>query len=282
VLAAVGVDVPWCDHQFVATPTIPICALCGQSPTSSPSQLEQWIGCRRKHAYNRSRARTPSGPAAYFGTQCHTACENWLNDRTPPDPTTPVGRTVLPALALLPLPQTPGMIVEATARPNLLGVQWHMRVDLVHGYIPGVVVCVDDHKTTGDIHKNAKDAQTLSTTDPQGIAYTHWAAETFDVPLVVGTWRYMQRDAKAKPRPVIFTITRTDAAKRFARMHVDYVLPMVRSRVLPPEALPRDGLENGFCSAFGKCDHLDECHATLTPHERAKAALVQLRKAAPP
>jgi hypothetical protein len=266
-----------CEHHWLATPVLPVCIHCGRTPHASPSQLETWIGCQRKHAYNRSRPRQPSGPAAQYGDVCHTVLEDWERDGTPPDANTDHGRTCLPALPLLPLPRTPGMLVEHTAKPTMLGVDWFMRMDLLYGYVPKQSIVVHDHKTTGDIAENAKTPEELSTTDPQGISYLYWATETFDVPLGIGCWLYLERGKKpAKPRPVIFTITRDEARRRFAIMHVTYVLPMVRSRPYPPETFPRN---LDYCDAFGRCAHMTECHSTLTDQERNQHALVQLRKA---
>lgn len=270
----------WCDHVYAATPLLPVCTKCGRTPSASPSGVETWAGCRRKHAYRRSRPRKQNRFAA-AGDVGHKFAENWLRDGTPPDATDPIGRVMIGGLHLLPMPRAPGLVVEHKVQANLLGVMWSMRIDYLHGFVQNQLVCVGDHKTTRSISDFAKDADELAA-HPQGIAYPHWAAETFDVPFVVCQWTYYQRDGKAPPRPVVFVVSRDEARDRFTRMHVEHVLPMVRSFAHPPEDFPRDGIDNGFCYAFGECEHIAECHANLTPDERQRLALVQLRRAAAP
>lgn len=267
----------YCAHTFVATPTIPVCLECGQTPQASPSQIESWRGCQRKHAYRRSRPRTQNR-FAEAGTQAHDMLESWLRDAIPPPVAEhALARAVAQGLHLLPMPRTPGLVVEHNAKPMLLGVQWNMKLDYLYGYVPGEVVCIGDHKTTRSISEFAKTPETLATEDPQGLAYAYWAAEEFNVPRVVGQWTYYQRDGGAKPKPVVFVVARDEVRERFTAMHHADVVPMVRSRTLAPEELPRN-LEH--CTAFGGCAFVDECHAGITPHELASAALVQLRRPA--
>lgn len=270
-----GRRVSYCDHTFVSTPTLPVCTSCGQTPNASPSQLETWIGCKRKHAYRRSRPRTQNKYAAY-GTDVHAHLESWLRDGTAPDLSSQEGRTAMAGLHLLPMPRTPGLIVEPRLQPTMLGVRWDMRIDYLCGYVPDRVIVVGDHKTTRSISEYAKTPETLATEDPQGIAYTYWAAHAFRVSHVVGQWTYYQRDGKHAAKPVLFVVSRDDVTARFTRMHHEHVLPMVRSRASPPEDLPRN-LDH--CDAFGRCPYIDECHAGLTPTEQAAYALKQIRKA---
>lgn len=267
-----------CQHQWQPTSTIPVCALCGRVPNASPSQVETWLGCRRKHSYSRVRPRERENSAAAYGERCHTIAEAWLRDHVTPDLTTPEGRTVYAGIDFLPVPRTPGLVIEHRATPTLLGVPWDMRLDYMFGYEPGRCIVIGDHKTTGSISDHAKAAELLATTDPQGIAYSHWAAEEFQVPIVIGQWTYYQRDARRKARPVVFTITREQARERFTAMHESAVMPMVSSRVNAPELMPRDGLSNGHCSAYGGCPYQTECHAGITPAEHAASALHQLRR----
>lgn len=267
-----------CHHRYVATPTIPICIHCGKPPNASPSQIETWRDCQRKHAYSRVRPRGQNASAAY-GERCHTIAEAWLRDGTPPDPTTPEGRTVLSGIHYLPMPRTPGLLIEHRATPTIFGVPWDMRLDYILPSPASGSVLIGDHKTTGDIAEHAKDTDTLSTTDPQGISYGYWAVDEFKVDFVVGQWTYYQRDAKAAARPVVFSISRTDVVERFAQMHVTDVLPMVRSRVLVPEELPRN---LAACSKYGGCPYRDECLANVPAVDIAASALTKLRRAHAP
>ena len=289
---------PRCDHQWFFAPPLqlPVCVRCGREPTASPSQVETWRDCQRKWAYSRVREKTEH-PSAAYGTRCHKLLEDWLIKRIPPPNDTPEGKTVWTGLHLIPTPWTPGLGIEERATPVLGGpplaralgledgalgpsVAWDMRKDFRYGYTPdgGGVLVIGDHKTTGDIAKYAKTAETLSTTDPQGIAYTHDSAEHYDVAWVVGQWVYYQRDAKAKAKPVTFSISRQQARERFAKMHVEEVVPMVRARAAPIESLPRN---LDACNSYGGCPYQRECHATITPEESAATLLTQIRGARP-
>jgi hypothetical protein len=280
-----------CSHQWLLVDTgptaLPVCTLCGRQPTASPSQVETWRDCQRKWAYSRIRPRKFNASAA-FGERGHTVAEDWLRDGKPPDANTPEGRCILTGIALLPPPRpaTPDLMIEHRPKAsdggpvNLggLGIGWDMRLDFVHSYVPGVSVTYGDHKTTGDIAENAKTPEVLTTIDPQGIAYGHWAAETFDVPVAHGHWNYYQRDAKVPARAVTFTAERAHLAQRFREMHEREVLPMVRARALPPEALPRT---LSACTKYGGCDYQAECLADVSPLELAAASLEKLRGTTP-
>lgn len=274
-----------CSHQWLLVDTgptaLPVCTLCGRQPTASPSQVETWRDCQRKWVYSRVRPRKFNAAAA-FGERGHTVAEDWLRDGKPPDANTPEGRCILTGIALLPPPRpaTPDLMIEHRVVADLggLGIGWDMRLDFVHSYVPGVSVTYGDHKTTGDIAENAKTPEVLTTIDPQGIAYGHWAAETFDVPVAHGHWNYYQRDGKVPARAVTFTAERAHLAQRFREMHEREVLPMVRARALPPEALPRT---LSACTKYGGCDYQAECLADVSPLELAAASLEKLRGTTP-
>lgn len=272
---------PRCSHVWLLVDSspeaLPVCTSCGQAPTASPSQVETWRDCRRKWAYSRVRRRGPN-KAADYGERCHAIAEAWLRDGTPPDTRTPEGRTVLAGIHLLPSPGAPGLLIEHRATPVLHGIGWDMRLDYLFGFVADSHVIIGDHKTTGNIAELAKAAELLATTDPQGVAYSHWAAEEFQVPNVVGQWTYYQRDTKAPAKPVVFTVARAAVAERFAAMHRDEVLPMVRARAAPIESLPRS---LDACSKYGGCPYQAECLVGISPQERADAALSRLRKATP-
>lgn len=259
-----------CDHEFVPNPPgFPVCIHCGREPIASPSQVSTRKLCPRKHSYQRHRPYVQKA-SAKFGDVCHGITEAWGKYGTPPPNDTDEGRCVLSGLHYLPLPGT--AVHEHPAWPNLFGINWSMRLDWICGFIPNEVVCFGDLKTTRSISEFAHDADYLANEDPQGIIYSHWLAETYDVPHVVGTWVYCQKDAKAKARAVVFTMSRTEAAERFADLYVRYAAPMTHDRVLPPEALPRN---LDACNDFGGCDFKSECLRDVAPALIAKHALLR-------
>jgi hypothetical protein len=216
--------------------------------------------------------------AAAFGDRAHGIVERWLRDGVPPDANTPEGRCILTGISLLPPPRTPGLLVEPPVRPVLFGIQWDMRLDYIWAPGPSVLL-IGDHKTTGNIRDNAKTTEELETTDPQGLAYGHWGTTTFDVAEAAGQWTYYQRDARVPAKPVPFRIRRADVAERFRAMHEAEVLPMVRSRWLPPEELPRN---LAACTKYGGCSYQAECLAGVSGMELAAASLKKLAPSADP
>lgn len=227
--------------------------------------MSTWLGCPRKWAYSRQRPRT-SNQWAEFGTRAHTVIERWLVERVAPDPSTPEGACIVPALASLPAPGT-DLAVEVPIDLVYENVQYVGFVDLLYGYRPHEIVVIHDHKTTGDL-KWAKTPEEL-VDDPQRITYSHWAAQSLSVEHVLAVWGYYQRKPpRVRLAPVLEH--RDSLAARFAKLHRRAGLPIVQAQGKPPEELPRD---LSHCSAFGGCPYRAECHSTLNPAELAAAAL---------
>jgi hypothetical protein len=228
--------------------------------------MATWLACQRKWAYSRQRPRT-TNQWAEFGTRAHALIEGWLVDRKAPDPSTPEGACVVPALAHLPAPGS-DLAVEVPIDFQYENVAYVGYADLVYGYRPREIVVVHDHKSTGDL-KWAKTPEDL-VEDPQRITYSHALATKLDVEHVLAVWGYMQRKPPRPPRLVPVLEHRDAIAVRFERLHRRAGLPIVQAHGLPPEQLPRD---LSHCSAFGGCPYRAECHANLAPAEIAVAAL---------
>lgn len=261
----------------------------------SPSQIETWRGCQRRWAYSRIRPRTTNEYAA-FGTRVHGILERWLEHRLTPDHKTAEGLCALAAVPELPQPQQPGAAVEhgfafvsdgvtvilcdsddaalAVAHAARLGPAWVAyvgRIDLLDRFTPAAYVRVTDYKTCGDLAR-ADETRGSFEENVQRIVYSVYVAARFAVASVVARWIYLRR-TPPKAEPVEMVEGAGDLAARFARVHRNYSLPIVRAAGIHPTELPRN---LGHCYAYGTrmpCPYLAECHATLSPAERAAALM---------
>lgn len=219
-------------------------------PHVSSSQHSTWEGCPRKWGYSRRRERTDT-PETLFGTRAHEVAENYGKFGIPPDPTTREGACILAGLHLIPLP---GQALHEVDFEFLAGgVPYRGRIDMIYGYDPGVVVVIDDHKTTGWLG-NAKDERRLED-DPQRVIYSFWALHAYSVEYVAFKLTYYQRK-KPAAKPVIYLGHRDEITRAFWARHNRVSLPIVQAHNLPLEALPRNF---DHCSAFRGCEFRKEC-----------------------
>ena len=237
-------------------------------PHVSPSQVETKRGCWRKWAYSRKRKRK-SSPYSEFGDRVHLIQEGWLRDGVPPDADTKEGRCALSGLHNLPMPGEAA--VELRFDRVWGGIEYTGRIDFTYGYEPGRIIVVGDHKTTGDLKWMAEKSAKFDN-DPQRVIYSHWAAETFDVPYVVAHWQYYRRDGKDS-KPLVMVENRETIAARFWQLHENEAKPMIACHGIEPEHFPRN-LEH--CNALGGCDYRDECLAGVSPIDRAMTAFYQI------
>lgn len=243
-------------------------------PHVSPSQIDTRRGCARKHAYDRQRPYRQH-PSAAAGDRVHRVLESWLQDRIVPNPATPEGRCALTGIHHLPQPGQ--VLVEHAIRTDLgtPPAAYSMRLDMLYGYAPGRVVVVGDHKSTGDISRLAKrvaheDPSQDFVTDTQRIIYCHWAAEALQVPSVIAHWEYYQRDAKRDALAVVYQEDRETLRERFDHLHTRYSLPIIQDHGSRPEEHPRN---LAYCRRYGRCQHMDECHADIPTHTAAAVLL---------
>lgn len=240
----------------------------------SPSQINNWLGCRRKWAFSRVRDRFDT-EYTRFGTAVHDYKEQWLLHGTPPDPNTKEGRAALAGLPFLPVPGSCELATEVAIKQELLGVPYNSRLDLIFDYKQNECVTVWDHKTCGRVDW-AKTPEQLQF-DPQWIVYGYWASITCEVPLVHGVWGYVQRDAK-RAAQVRISNTREELAWKMGELNRRVSLPILAHHGVPPLDLPPDLRE---CYKYGTrnpCEHLAECHSALTFQERLAAASLSKAK----
>ena len=240
----------------------------------SPSQIATFRDCPRKHAYSRVRPRTENKWAA-FGSRAHTIAENWLEHGTPPDANTPEGVCILAGLGDLPMPRSPGSVVEHQFRETYLGATYTGRIDLVYGYRPGISVVICDHKTTGNLdYMMSLDPAHAGTdrdftADPQRIVYSYWATQALGVESVTAHWQYYRRKPPLS-RSIKMAEPAAEIEARFLRLHAAYSLPILAAVGHPPEHSARN---LASCRKYGACPYRTECHHDVTPEQIAMAAL---------
>ncbi len=250
----------------------------------SASQISTWRGCMRKWAYQRLRPKVKN-EWAEFGDRVHKILENWLQFGIVPDLNTREGACAFAGLHYLPMPPQVG--VERTFEFMFGGVVYTGRIDLLYGYRPQVSVCVEDHKSTGDL-KWAKTTEQLQD-DPQWITYGTFVAESLDVPLVVGQWVWYERPTASKPArsmDVAIAESRETLRARFAVQHHLHVIPLATSRACMPAdnvqrewwidshpRVPNAGHRDSECAKYKGCEFRCECLGAMSPLDRMTAAL---------
>jgi hypothetical protein len=172
----------------------------------------------------------------------------------------------------------------ARAAAAALGDPWVAyvgRIDLLDDFVPGARVRVTDYKSCGDLAR-ADETRGDFEENVQRVIYSVYVRVRFEVASVVARWLYLRRDPpKAE---AVEMIEGGDVMHRFKRVHERFSLPIVRSHGRHPTEAPRN---LAHCYAYGPrmpCPHLAECHATLSPVERAAAMMSapdRGRKAAP-
>lgn len=161
--------------------------------------------------------------------------------------------------------------LDAAARRGDRWVAYVGRIDLLDRFEPAAYVRVTDYKTCGDLAR-ADETRSSFEENTQRIVYAIYVAARFAVASVVARWIYLRR-TPPKAEPVEMVEGAGDLAARFARVHRNYALPIVRAAGIHPTELPRN---LGHCYAYGTrmpCPYLAECHATLSPAERAAALM---------
>lgn len=230
----------------------------------SPSQIESFSLCRRKWWF-RSIAgiEEPEKPSAALGTAIHAALEDYVENGTMPDTSTPAGRAAEPGLVFL----TPRMahptegwaLKERAIDPEdedtlrLSGVPLKMRIDLVDPSQSPIEII--DHKSTSDL-KWAKSEDELPY-NVQMVIYAKWAMTQCQVPVVgVSHIVYVTagRPYSKKTGPVHLDAAHVDSEWEKLGLVVDQMKDTATAR-LPSDVPP----SHAACGAFGGCYFRSRC-----------------------
>lgn len=236
----------------------------------SASQIESYERCPRRWWYERNRARTQH-PSAAYGERVHDVLQSWHEYGTPPDLSTPEGRTAVAGLDL----QPPPMVAQAefSIKFSVDPVMYRGRIDLSFGYVPRESVTICDHKTTSDL-RYAKTTDELHD-NAQWLIYAEYARRTYGVERILGRWIYYQRESgsrKPKALTVEIEASADEIAERFADLHQRRSLPIVDAQGKHPSELARHFDACGLFPPHG-CPFKSECHADATSEQRAAGAL---------
>jgi hypothetical protein len=262
----------------------------------SPTQINKFASCPRKWGWEYLEGiRPPQKKAAALGEGCHTVLENWLQKGVAPDPRSPEGKIVMPALSVLPKP-SPNLEIERWVSFTWGGHAFAGKVDL--GYwakadgsagtytktASGRLWTVHDHKTTSDFMWALDEEQLLN--DPQALIYSKEAIDRHEVDEVQLSWMYMRTRGKpaCEPRRTIMTRPQIDSGMAVLKPYVDQMaelrrvhLPVIdqRKKGNPEQSVHQPGQDspvltldyNAYeCGAYDGCHFVDRCN--LSRRER--------------
>ena len=241
----------------------------------SATEIDTWRLCQRKWSYRWvEQVKGEAHPAAKLGTECHAALEAWLLHGTVPDINTRVGRIVVPALPLLPPPQTPGVLVEHAFTFS----HYKGRIDLAWFDTVTGIPRVWDHKTTAN-PQYAETEESLPR-NTQAILYGAWACQKWGADQVDVTFGYLSTvppptahlvSARLQAHELREGLARCDATAHEINAAFSSTSPGDVAKLPPsPEA----------CDAYGGCPYRDRCPVDPLAHTRSYLSLLQRMKAA--
>lgn len=233
----------------------------------SATQVTTFQACKRKwwNSYV-LRIKTPENAAAVMGTECHTILEHYENTgELVGDPT--LITYCRPALANIPPPQTPGVVVEIGFKiPTYLGGPlWVGYIDLAWHSPPGHATVID-HKTRSDFRYCAKPEELQ--VDVQLASYA-WAVmdEWPDVQTVTVAHNYIltprpgqdTEQRKPKAKLVSVDLTKPQVELLWGKA-LDTVAEMAELAALGPEH-PVQAIEpnTSECDKYGGCHFKKTC-----------------------
>lgn len=247
----------------------------------SASQIVLYRNCQRAWAWSYVTGLKTTNKAAELGSAVHTELERYLLGGDL-DFTTEAGEIAASGLEHLPLPGTPGMVIEGEF--TLTDSNGHTYLGYKDVELSVVDDCphvIIDHKSTSDL-KWAKTPDDLRK-DPQAIIY---AADAFakrpDLDTVELKWIYYQTRKTRKSAATHLVITRDHVAKEFLAIEKTVEeMSMVQEASVGKEAstFPLELTPNTkHCGAFGGCPYQSNCNLSPLDKMRAHMANALLEK----
>jgi len=249
----------------------------------SPSQIKTFRDCERKWGFSYiDGIKTPSTPAAFFGSVVHELLEEHYKTGTMRGGSqfaqlSDEKQKHAMQVAASALPHYPhyehDMLTEQSFTFEYGDVTWRGIVDLVHGgdlwtpfhheKTPDLVI--NDHKTSRDPEKWGLDAISLPT-DEQFLIYAAWASIEHDVKVVGGQWTYLKTQGKTLGIPV-----RTVVDSDHIRRHLE---PIVETGQRILQVLSNTTTGNDLeptvasCGNYGGCPYAQLGVCVLTRAEK--------------
>lgn len=226
----------------------------------SPSQISTGALCLRKWAFEKIDQMPNVGSASTdLGTEVHNHLDAYLAQAVPINTKIRSGKIAMEGIKHLPLPKTPGMVVEGWfVRKRGQATYWGKKDVRLRraGQRPKVF----DHKTTKSLTwvKSEEDLRS----DFQGGMYGWDEMEDTGSPDAELQWTYMTTEGKPKAFPVVVIIDRDEAEEVMERVDkVASQLITLHKELKKGEAIlaPPD---YSACEAFGGCPRKSICNPT--------------------
>jgi hypothetical protein len=265
----------------------------------SPSQIETWLGCRRKYGWSYVMGiRGAQTLSQKLGTEVDDGCLQPYFRNDIPLPDTDAGRIAATALEWLPTPadaKAAGCTQQFKIRlPGARGAPWYYNgyedFDVpVGGLLPKWSAGADDAPAVVDFKTCKTFSYALNTetikTNPQAVLYALNTMHRLKTDKVRLRWIYMRTTGKPKAQVTDAVLTQAEAIPVFLELEVtaaeihEYLQnapyrkygelggPEHEAYVLATEPNPE------HCDAFGGCDHKFRCN--LSPAQMTDSITVK-------
>jgi hypothetical protein len=229
-------------------------------PTISPSQIKTYLDCPRKWAFDKiDQIPRESSPAAAKGTACHDVTEHKIWNAVNPGSTDvpfyteQIEKISQGIFSLYGIQEGDKVLTEHEFFLPRERWTYHGFIDLLFVRNDRLKIC--DHKTSRDPHKWGLTNEMLKR-DEQGILYSQWGIEAFEVDEVDLIWGYGKTCGAVNPFQVNATMTREDNAKRLPV--IDEVAEQIVESYQASTALDLEPNLDA-CNKFGGCPYLTMC-----------------------
>lgn len=245
-----------------------------QDVIRSASQIEDFLLCRRKWAFNKiDKIKQEGTPATQLGGDTHKELEHYYEggDIRYHDefghPYLP-GEIAASGLEHLPAPGTPGLKVEGYFKFQTPGGHWVRGYKDLEILQDGQVPAVYDHKTASQFGSYNKTEETLKD-DTQANLYAYETMLKTGSDVVDLQWTYMRTKGARKSKAVRLRVFRQDVENKIKEL--DEVMSEMHSINIRCQTANEVEKNIDACRAFGGCPYINICHQT--PAEKMRSLM---------
>jgi hypothetical protein len=231
----------------------------------SASQLEKWLLCKRKWAWEYvDGIKPPSHPSADLGKRIHARLESWLAKGQVPPSFEKEGEIATKLIPKLPLPMAEGLSVEK-------GFSFELDGFLFRGFkdwelVSGDICVVGDHKTTSDL-KWAKSEQVLLQDMQANIYMFESMSRLPDVKKFQANWNYVTTSSDPKVLSVDVEFDKEQVGSVITE--VIEVANDLRTNLRRLKVAQDYSYNPTACGAFGGCPFQANCNLSDADHRKA-------------